>query len=104
MRSSARRIQQDKFAPCANLPGILFDLVQRENVQSVVLGASWLAYLEHGMLVEREGRRLPSNTRDGIDVFYSNLEDYVRLLQAQAAKVYLVLGTPIHHRFDPGRW
>ncbi len=39
-------IQQDKFAPCANLPGILFDLVQRENVQSVVLGASWLAYLE----------------------------------------------------------
>ncbi len=94
-------IQQDKLALCANLPGILVDLVQRENVQSVVLGASWLTYREHGMLVEREGRRLPLNTRDGMDVFYSNLEDYVRLLQAQRAKVYLVLGTPLHDRFDP---
>jgi hypothetical protein len=96
-------IQQDKFAPCANLPGILVDLVQRENVQSVVLGAAWGGYLEHGMLIEREGRRLPLDTREGMDVFYSNLEDYVRLLQAQGAKVYLVLGTPIHHRFDPGQ-
>jgi hypothetical protein len=97
-------IQQDKFAPCANLPGILVDLIQRENVQSVVLGAAWSGYIsEQGMLIEREGRRLPLNTKDGIDAFYANLEDYVRLLQAQGAKVYLVLGAPVHHRFDPGQ-
>ena len=97
-------IQQDKFAPCANLPGILVDLVRRENVQSVVLGAAWSGYFsEQGMLIEREGRRLPLNTSDGIDAFYANLEDYVRLLQAQGAKVYLVLGAPVHHRFDPGQ-
>jgi peptidoglycan/LPS O-acetylase OafA/YrhL len=95
-------IQQDKFAPCANLPGIFVDLVQREKVQSVVLGAAWVAYSNEGMLIEREGQRLPLNSKDGIDAFYANLEDYVRLLQAQGAKVYLVLGTPIHHRFDPG--
>jgi peptidoglycan/LPS O-acetylase OafA/YrhL len=95
-------IQQDKFAPCANLPGIFVDLVQREKVQSVVLGAAWVGYSNEGMLIEREGQRLPLNSKDGIDAFYANLEDYVRLLQAQGAKVYLVLGTPIHHRFDPG--
>ena len=37
-----------------------------------------------------------------MDAFYANLEDYVRLLQSQGAKVYLVLGLPIHHRFNPG--
>jgi peptidoglycan/LPS O-acetylase OafA/YrhL len=96
-------IQQDQFAPCANLPGILVDLVRRENVQSVVLGAAWGGYKEQGMLIERGGQRLPLNTKDGFDAFYINLEDYVRLLQAQGAKVYLVLGTPIHSRFDPGQ-
>jgi hypothetical protein len=37
-----------------------------------------------------------------MDAFYANLEDYVRLLQGQGAKVYLLLGAPLHHRFDPG--
>jgi hypothetical protein len=94
-------IQPDKFASCANLPGKLLDLVQREKVQSVVLGAAWGGYYEKEMLIEREGRRLPS--KDGMDAFYANLEDYVRLLQAQGARVYLVLGPPSHHRFDPGQ-
>ena len=94
-------IQRDKFARCANLPGILVDLVRREKVQSVVLGAAWSGYSDEGMLIEREGRRLPLNTKEGVDAFYANLEDYVRLLQGQGAKVYLVLGVPIHHRFNP---
>jgi peptidoglycan/LPS O-acetylase OafA/YrhL len=95
-------IQQDKFARCADLPGILVDLVQREKVQSVVLGAAWSGYSDKAMLIEREGRRLPLNTKEGMDAFYANLEDYVRLLQRHGAKVYLVLGVPIHHRFNPG--
>ena len=53
------------------------------------------------MLIERETRRLPLNTKEGIDAFYANLEDYVRLLQGQGAKVYLVLGVPFHDRFNP---
>ena len=96
-------IQRDKFARCANLPGILVDLVQREKVQSVVLGAAWAGYSDEGMLIEREGRRLPLNTKEGMDAFYANLEDYVRLLQGQGAKVYLVLGVPFHERFNPGK-
>src|SRR3954447_1641573 len=94
-------IQPDKFSDCADLPGILVDLVQREKVQSVVLGAAWAGYSEKGMLIERAGSRMPANTKEGIEAFYANLEDYVRLLQAQGAKVYLVLGAPIHHRFNP---
>src|SRR5260370_34323421 len=54
------------------------------------------------MVIEREGRRLPLNTREGMDAFYANLEDYVRLLQGEGAKVYLVLRVPVHHRFNPG--
>ena len=68
----------------------------------MVLGAAWAGYSDEGMLIEREGRRLPLNTREGMDAFYANLEDYVRLLQGQGAKVYLVLGVPFHERFNPG--
>jgi peptidoglycan/LPS O-acetylase OafA/YrhL len=96
-----RVIQQDKFASCGNLPGQLIDLVRREKVQSVVLGAGWSGYSAEGMLIEREGRRLPLNTEEGTEALYANLEDYVRLLQRQGAKVYLVLGVPTHRRFDP---
>jgi peptidoglycan/LPS O-acetylase OafA/YrhL len=95
-------IQRDKFADCANLPDILADLVQREKVQSVVMGAAWSGYSDEGMLIEREGRRLPLNTKEGMDALYANLEDYVRLLHGQGAKVYLVLGMPFHERFNPG--
>jgi len=95
--------QPDKFAGCSNLPGTLVDLIKRENIQSVVLGAGWGGYQENGMVIERQGRRLPLNTKDGVEAFYANLEDYVRLLQAHGAKVYLILGHPVHHRFDPAQ-
>jgi peptidoglycan/LPS O-acetylase OafA/YrhL len=95
-------IQRDKFALCANLPGVLVDLVRREKVQSVVLGAFWSGYSDESILIEREGRRFPLSTTDGVDDFYANLEDYVRLLQGQGAKVYLVLGVPVHRHFNPG--
>jgi hypothetical protein len=36
-----------------------------------------------------------------MDALYANLEEYVRLLQQQGAKVYLVRGTPTHSRFNP---
>ncbi|MEH2519016.1 peptidoglycan/LPS O-acetylase OafA/YrhL [Bradyrhizobium sp. AZCC 1610] len=95
-------IQRDKFARCIDLPGILVDLVRRQNVQSVVLGAAWAGYSDEGMLIERDGGRLPLNIKEGMDAFYANLEDYVRLLQRHGAKVYLVLGVPQHQRFNPG--
>ena len=96
-------IQQDKFARCSELPGKLLDLVRQEKVQSVVLGAAWSGYRSaEGILIEREGRRLPLNTIEGWETFYANLEDYVRLLQGQGAKVYLVLGVPVdQHRLNP---
>jgi hypothetical protein len=94
-------IQQDYFAHCANLPGILAELVRREGVQSVVLGASWSGYGGENVLIERDHRRLPLSTQEGKDNFYANLEAYVRLFQGQGAKVYLVLGPPVHSRFNP---
>lgn len=94
-------IQRDNFAHCANLPGLLAELVRRENVQSVVLGASWSGYSGDNVLIEREDRRLPLNTTEGQDAFYANLEDYIRMFQGQGAKVYLVLGPPVHKRFNP---
>ncbi|MGY8709817.1 acyltransferase family protein [Bradyrhizobium sp. 18BD] len=94
-------IQQDKFAACSNLPDKLIGLVRRQKVQSVVLGAAWQGYSAEGMQIEREGRRLPLNTKEGTDAFYANLEEYVRLLQGEGAKVYIVLGMTGHRRFDP---
>lgn len=95
-------VQREKFARCADLPGLLVDLVRREKVQSVVLGASWAGYNDGSMLIERNGRRLPLNTAAAVDDFFANLEDYVGSLQKQGARVYLVLGLPAHRRFNPG--
>jgi peptidoglycan/LPS O-acetylase OafA/YrhL len=94
-------IQQDKFVRCASLPDVLIDLVRRERVQSVVLGAAWGGYSAEGMLIERQGRRLPLNQQEGMDALYANLEEYVRLLQQHGAKVHLVRGAPTHSRFSP---
>jgi hypothetical protein len=94
-------IQRDHFAHCANLPSLLADLVRREKVQSVVLGASWIGYGDEGMRIERNGREWPLHTEDGKDAFYANLEDFVRALRREGAMVYLVLGTANHGRFNP---
>jgi peptidoglycan/LPS O-acetylase OafA/YrhL len=94
-------IQQDYFAHCANLPGLLADLVRRERVQTVVLGASWIGYRGKDVLIEREGRRWPLNTQEGADAFYANLEDYVRALRGEGASVYLVRGLPVDQHFNP---
>jgi peptidoglycan/LPS O-acetylase OafA/YrhL len=96
-------IQRDDFAHCANMPGILADLVQREKIKSVVLGASWAGYGGDSLLIERGGRRFSLGvTGEGREAFYANLEDYVRLLQDRGAKVYLVQGVPVHQvRFNP---
>lgn len=53
------------------------------------------------MLIAREGRQLSLDTEDGNAAFYANLEDYVRMLQRQGAKIYLVAGVPSHARFNP---
>ena len=87
-------IQQGDFAHCANLPGILLDLVRREKIETIVIGASWAGYEGLTMQIERGGKRMPLTEQEGKDAFYANLEDYVRLLQNQGAKVYLVLGVP----------
>lgn len=87
---------------CYILPGLLVDLVRREKVQSVVLGASWIGYGGGKQLVERDGKRSTLDTAEGKDAFYANLEDYVRKLQGEGANVYLVLGVPgPDGRFNP---
>ncbi len=92
----------DNSSRCPVLPDLAADLVRRENVQSVVLGALWTLYNEDRQTVEREGQRLPLDKQDGKDALFANLEDYVRALQAEGAKVYLVLGIPgPNPRFNP---
>jgi hypothetical protein len=95
-------IQLGDFAHCANLPGILLDLVRREKIGTIVLGASWAGYGGGTMQIERDNKRLSLTGPEGRGAFYANLEGYVRLLQSQGAKVYLVLGVPTDlFRFDP---
>jgi hypothetical protein len=83
------------------MPGLLLNLVRRENIQTVVLGASWDGYNAGNMWIDRSGRRLQLNGLEGKEAFYANLEDYVRLLQDEGAIVYLVLTAPVHGRFNP---
>ena len=95
-------IQRDKFARCAKLPGLLVDLLQREKIQSVVLGAIWAGYSDEGTLIEREGRRLLLNTKEGVDAFYANLEDYVRLLQGRGSQSLFGPGSALSRALQSG--
>ncbi len=94
-------IQRDYFSHCANLPSLLTDLVRREGIQSVVLGASWSGYRGEGLSIERNGRQLSLGTLEGQDAYFSNLEDYVRSLQSLGVHVYIVLSTPVHGALSP---
>ena len=95
--------QRDEWVDCAKVPSKLLELVQREKVQSVVLGAAWSGYRSENSLIERAGRRLPVSTTEGEDAFYANLEDYIRQLQRLGAAVYLVRGAPNNIHFNPAQ-
>jgi peptidoglycan/LPS O-acetylase OafA/YrhL len=96
-------IQRDDFAHCANLPGLVADLVKREKVQSVVLGASWSGYRSNQMLINRNGHELHLDTAEGEEAFYANLAGFVQMLQADGAKVFLLRGQPVDGgHFNPG--
>ncbi len=96
--------QRDQWVDCANVTRKLVELVERERVQTVVLGASWMDYQSERFQIERDGRRLPLNTAEGQDAFCANLEDYVRSLQRLGAEVYLVRGVPGNvPRFNPAQ-
>ena len=87
---------------CADMPGILLDLVRREKIKTIVLGAWWASYNYPLMQIERDGKSMSLADQDGKDAFFANLEDYVRRLRAEDANVYLVLGTPFDGtRFNP---
>ncbi|MGY4178456.1 peptidoglycan/LPS O-acetylase OafA/YrhL [Bradyrhizobium sp. USDA 4518] len=96
-------IQLDQFARCAKLPDVVAKLVLLEAIKVVVLGAAWSGYSEDWMSAERDGVTAKLNTALGQDLFYQNLEQYVKSLQAAGAKVYLILGQPINMRFDPDK-
>lgn len=97
-------IQQDVFKQCANMAAMLAELVEREHVQSVVLGASWAGYVGDWMQIERGGRRWSLASAEGKNAFYANLEDYVRQLEGYGAKIYLIKGAPINQaHFDPAK-
>jgi hypothetical protein len=94
--------QQGEFVDCSNVPSSLVDLVKREKVQSVVLGAAWTGYQSKDALINRNGQTFPLSSVKGQGAFYANLEDYVRLLQGLGAEIYLIRGVPgSRPRFDP---
>jgi len=85
-------IARDEFAHCANVANRLSELVQREKVQTVVLGPHY--WPRKNAFIEREGKSIPlDGGEEGRRAFYANLEDYVRELELNAT-VYLVLGVP----------
>ncbi|UFX42732.1 AIM29 family protein [Bradyrhizobium sp. 41S5] len=72
-----------------------------ESLKVVALGAAWSGYNEDWMSGERNGTIANLNTPNENEIFFFNLEDYVRSLQAADAEVFLILGHPVDKRFDP---
>jgi SGNH domain (fused to AT3 domains) len=94
-------IARDEFAHCADVANRLSELVQREKVQTVVLGPHY--WPRKNAFIEREGKSIPlDGGEEGRRAFYANLEDYVRELKLNAT-VYLVLGAPRSPGLNPQR-
>ena len=83
------------------MPKITDELIAKKHFDTIVLGAFWHGYLCECVSVERAGTRMQVNTPEAINNVYANLEDEVRRFVQTNHKVYLILSTPMDHRFDP---
>lgn len=94
-------VQTGYFSHCRELPDLALEVLGREPIRTVVIGASWPGYTGTSMQIERGGRRMTLDDPAGQDAMYANLEDHVRRLVALGLKVSLVLAVPVHQNFDP---
>jgi hypothetical protein len=94
-------IKTGYFAHCSEMPAIATDLIAKQHIGTVVIGALWAGYRGDSIYVERAGQRMEINSPAAVDDFYANLEDEVRNLIQTGHKVYLILSVPADNRFDP---
>jgi peptidoglycan/LPS O-acetylase OafA/YrhL len=88
-----------EFVECDAILKKLAELVQRKKVDTIILGASYVA--KKGAHIVRGSEKVQLEGHAGGRAFYANLEDYIRELQ-HSARVYLVLGAPYSiTRFNP---
>jgi len=93
--------EQDNFAHCREMPGIVDEIIAKQAIRTVVIGASWGGYTGAAASVEREGTRLTLDAPQGQDAFYANLEDWVHRLRAEGRQVVLILPVPASGHFNP---
>lgn len=89
------------FAHCNEMHDIIRKTVNDNNIGTIVLGASWAGYQGSGLMVSRDGKEIPGHLPEAIEAEYANIEDFVRELQRPGRKVYLILPSPTHGKFDP---
>ena len=93
-------IKDVTYAACFRMPYMALDLIEAENVGTVVLGAFWQGYgVDHAVF--RSNRLFRGGTPAAIEAMYANLQDFVQQMRSKGRRVYLVMCAPASKSFDP---
>jgi len=89
------------FAHCNEMHEIVRKTATENQIGTVVLGASWAGYQGAGLMISRDGKEIPGHLPEAVEAEYANIEDFVREFQTAGRRVYLILPSPTHGKFDP---
>jgi peptidoglycan/LPS O-acetylase OafA/YrhL len=89
------------FAHCRDLAAMVRDLMAREPIHTVILGAFWPGHFNPPAQVEIDGQATPLTTPEAQSAAYAHLEAEITRLRALGLRVVLLLTPPVHPGFDP---
>ena len=89
------------FAHCRDLAGMVRDLMARERIGTVVLGAFWPGHFNPPAQVEIGGQVVAIDGAAARAAVFAHLEAEVARLRGMGVRVVLLLTPPVDARFDP---
>ncbi len=96
-------VMPQPFTHCTGLAAMTRDVLARNRIGTVILGAFWTGYLRPEIHIEHDDRLIPTNIPEGIDAVFAALDAEIARLRTAGHRVVLLLPPPAHPDFDPRR-
>jgi len=93
-------LQTDHFAHCRDMPDLVSKTIEQNGVGTMVIGASLPTDSGGDVAILRNGKRLTLDTPEGVQAYWSNLEDWVQHWRDKGLEVYLIRRMPMSDSFN----
>ena len=90
----------DQFTHCRDMPDIIAKTIEQNGVGTLVIGASWPTETGGHAAIVRNGQQFMMDTPEGVQAYWSNLEDWVRHWRDKGLEVYLIRLLPMSDSFN----